>query len=413
MRTTNPLRTTTVIPKANFSRSSSDGTKMQSRPFGTQTNEPLKKTTLWPLHLELKAKMVPFSGWDMPVQYSDSIIDSHLHTRQQASLFDVSHMAQLRITGKDRIKFLESLTVADLQSLPETHAKLSVLTNEKGGIIDDTMITNRGSHVFMVVNAGCAYKDIPHLKKHAAAFNSKGLDVQVEQWDRSLLALQGPKAEGVLQSLVKYDLSKMPFMSAQEISVGGINCLVSRCGYTGEDGFEISVAHPDAIALAKLFLANNLVKPAGLGARDTLRLEAGLCLYGHDLEEHITPVEASLTWLIGKRRKEEGGFLGSDKILEQLKKPETVTKKRVGLIVNGAPAREHATIHHPAQKDDSVVGEVTSGTLSPVLKKAISMAYISTSLSKVGTEVSVKVRGKHHNATVSKMPFVPTNYKKL
>jgi len=386
---------------------------VQSRGFGSQTEGPLKKTALHSLHVELGAKMVPFCGWDMPVQYKESIIDSHLHTRTKAGLFDVSHMAQLRITGKDRVKFLESLTVADLETLPEGSAKLSVLTNEKGGIIDDTMITNRGSHIYMVVNAGCADKDIPHLKKHVAAFQAKGLDVSLEHLSRSLLALQGPQAEKVLLDLVKYDLSKMPFMTAQEMYVAGTKCLVSRCGYTGEDGFEISVSHEDAVGLAKLFLSKSAVIPVGLGARDTLRLESGLCLYGNDLEEHITPVEASLTWLIGKRRKEEGGFLGAEKILGQLKNPESVTKKRVGLFVTGPPAREHTPIYHPPGSESNNVGEATSGTLSPVLKKAISMAYVSTPLSKVGTELSVKVRGKLHPAVVTKMPFVPTNYKKL
>jgi aminomethyltransferase len=301
----------------------------------------------------------------------------------------------------------------DLQSLPEGSAKLSVITNENGGIIDDTMITNRGNHIFMVVNAGCADKDIAHIKKHLAAFTAKGGDVQFEQLDRSLIALQGPLSEKILQDLVKYELSKMPFMTAQEMFIAGAKCLVSRCGYTGEDGFEISVSHADAIGLAKLLLSKNSVKAAGLGARDTLRLEAGLCLYGNDLEQHITPIEASLAWLIPKRRREEGGFLGSDKILHQLKNPETVTKKRVGFIVNGAPAREHTSIHHPVGSDSNTVGEITSGTLSPVLKKAISMGYINTPFSKIGTEVSVKVRGKLHPAIVSKMPFVPHGYKKL
>jgi len=234
-----------------------------------------------------------------------------------------------------------------------------------------------------------------------------------EQLSRSLIALQGPSTEKTLQDLVKYDLSKMPFMTSQEMYVAGAKCLVSRCGYTGEDGFEISVSHDDAVGLTKLLLSKGAVKPAGLGARDTLRLEAGLCLYGNDIEENITPVEANLTWLIGKRRKEEGGFLGAEKILYQLNHPESVTKKRVGLFVDGPPAREHTPIYYPRNTETSNVGEVTSGTLSPVLKKAISMAYVATPQSKIGTELSVKVRGKLHPAVVTKMPFVATNYKKM
>lgn len=385
---------------------------IMKRYFSGNTNEQLKKTALYDLHIENGAKMVPFCGWEMPVQYSDlGIIDSHIHTRTKVSLFDVGHMAQLRITGKDRFKFLESLTVVDFSALPEGHAKLSVLTNEKGGIIDDTIITNRGSHIYMVVNAGCADKDIPHLQKHLEAFVKKGGDVHLAQMNRSLIALQGPLAEKTLQAFVKYDLSNMPFMTSQEMYVSGAPCLVSRTGYTGEDGFEISLCHEDAPELARLLLSKNDVKTAGLGARDTLRLEAGLCLYGNDLNEDITPVEASLAWLISKRRREEGGFLGSEKILEQLKNPASVTKKRVGLIVDGPPAREHCTIHHV--DSNAQVGEVTSGTMSPILKKAISMAYVESSLSKVGTMVNIAVRGKQYPATVSKMPFVPTNYKKV
>jgi len=354
--------------------------------------------------------MVEFAGWEMPIQYEgEGIVQSHLHTRAKAGLFDVSHMAQLRVTGKDRVKFLEGIAVAELAELPADHAKLSVYTNERGGIIDDTVISNRGDHFYIVVNAGCADKDIAHYKKQIAAF--KG-DVKLEVLDRSLIALQGPSAEKVLSALVREDLSRMPFMTNLDAKVDTIrsptSCTITRCGYTGEDGFEIAVEHDLAEALARKLLQHADVHPAALGPRDTLRLEAGLCLYGHDLNEDITPIEASLNWLIGKRRRAEGGFLGADVILRQLK--DGVSKKRVGFEVQGPPAREGATIH---DKDDKEIGTITSGTFSPTLKKSIAMGYVATGSSKVGTAVNVKVRGKSYAAAVAKMPFTPTNYKRV
>jgi aminomethyltransferase len=322
-------------------------------------------------------------------------------------------MAQLRITGKDRVKFLENLVVADLQSLKPNHATLSVFTNEKGGIIDDTIITNKGDHFYVVVNAGCADKDIAHLAKQQKDFSSKGGDVDFIRLDRSLIALQGPSSESILSKFVNDDISKMPFMTSKEMNINGIKgCYVSRCGYTGEDGFEISVEHGHAIQLAKTLLSyKDELKPAGLGARDTLRLEAGLCLYGHDLNEDITPVEASLLWVIGKRRREQGGFLGSEKILGQINGTLPVLKKRVGFITQGPPAREGVTIHD--KETNKEIGKITSGTLSPVLKKNISMGYIDTKYSKINTTINVKIRDKLYSGEVVKMPFVPTNYKKL
>eukprot|EP01116_Phalansterium_solitarium_P020500 TRINITY_DN6079_c0_g1_i1.p2 TRINITY_DN6079_c0_g1~~TRINITY_DN6079_c0_g1_i1.p2 ORF type:complete len:407 (-),score=161.47 TRINITY_DN6079_c0_g1_i1:322-1542(-) len=369
-----------------------------------------KKTSLYDLHLELGGKMVEFCGWQMPIEYSsEGIAQSHVHTRTQAGLFDVSHMAQLRLTGKDRTKFVEGIVVGDIHELPVDHAKLTVYTNERGGIIDDTMVSNRGDHLYVVVNAGCADKDIAHYRKQIAQFTAAGGDVKLEVLDRSLLALQGPSAEKVLGALANIDLSRMPFMTNIDAEIAGAGrCTITRCGYTGEDGFEIGVEHKHAVALARLLLGNPLVHPIGLGARDTLRLEAGLCLYGHDLNEDITPVEASLAWLIGKRRRAEGGFLGSDVILRQLK--EGVSKKRVGFEVQGPPAREGATIH---SNDGQQIGVMTSGTHSPTLKKAIGMGYVATPSSKVGTELLVKVRGKSYRATVAKTPFTPSNYKRV
>jgi len=271
------------------------------------------------------------------------------------------------------------------------------------------VISNRGDYFYIVVNAGCADKDITHYRKQLAAFNAKGGDAQLEVLDRSLLALQGPIAEKVLSSLVKIDLSRMAFMTNVNTEVASAGqCTVTRCGYTGEDGFEISVENKNAIALARKLLSNPEVHPIGLGARDTLRLEAGLCLYGHDLNDDISPVEGSLSWLIGKRRKADGGFLGSDVILRQLK--DGVGKKRVGFEVQGPPPREGATVH---AKNGDQIGVMTSGTHSPSLKKAVGMGYVATPSSKIGTEVLVKVRGKSYPATVAKMPFVPSNYKRL
>eukprot|EP01117_Protostelium_nocturnum_P010207 TRINITY_DN3655_c0_g1_i1.p1 TRINITY_DN3655_c0_g1~~TRINITY_DN3655_c0_g1_i1.p1 ORF type:complete len:409 (+),score=165.63 TRINITY_DN3655_c0_g1_i1:155-1228(+) len=352
--------------------------------------------------------MVEFAGWSMPIQYEgEGILASHFHSRKHSSLFDVSHMAQLRFTGKDRLDFLESLVVGDIKGLAENTATLSLLTNEKGGIIDDTIITNRGDHIFMVVNAGCADKDIAHLRNQLSKYSG---DVKLERIDRSLVALQGPTSEQVLSKIIGEDLSKLPFMSCKVGKVKGLpDILISRCGYTGEDGFEISVAHEGAVDFAKLLLKDPEVHAAGLGSRDSLRLEAGLCLYGHDIDENTTPIEASLLWTIGKRRREEKNFLGANVIIPQIK--GGVERKRIGLIVNGPPAREGTTIHDP--KSDEEIGKITSGTHSPVLAKSIAMGYVKTPFSKLGTEVNVKVRGKTYPAAISKMPFVPTTYKRI
>ncbi|KAF2074450.1 hypothetical protein CYY_004232 [Polysphondylium violaceum] len=385
-----------------------------SRCCFTTTTEVLKKTSLNQLHKDLGGKMVPYCGWEMPVMYPMGVLKEHIHCRTQSALFDVSHMGQLRIHGKDRVKFFESIVVGDLQSLAVNHSKLSVFTNDKGGIIDDTMITNAGDSLYVVVNAGCADKDIAHITQKMKEF---GGDVSMELLgDWSLIAVQGPATEQLLLSMVKsnVDLTKMEFMTQHPMAINGIDCIVTRCGYTGEDGFEIAVKSSHAVKLAESLLATGAnsadkgIKPAGLGARDSLRLEAGLCLYGHDLNEDITPIEASLNWLISKRRREEGGFPGADIIQKQLK--EGVTKKRVGIVSTGAPAREFTDILDPNTK--AKIGSVTSGTVSPMTKQSISMAYVSTPLSKNNAPVILSIRNKEVQATVSKMPFVPHNYKK-
>eukprot|EP01102_Stenamoeba_stenopodia_P001698 TRINITY_DN11540_c0_g1_i1.p1 TRINITY_DN11540_c0_g1~~TRINITY_DN11540_c0_g1_i1.p1 ORF type:complete len:404 (+),score=113.02 TRINITY_DN11540_c0_g1_i1:65-1276(+) len=376
------------------------------RSFAAAAGGELKKTPLYDLHVELGGKMVPFCGWEMPVQYPLGVLKSHLWTREQASLFDVSHMGQIQFHGKDRYDFIESLVVGDIKGLAVGNARLSVITNEKGGIIDDTVITKQDDHLYMVINAGCADKDLAHIRKHLAAWQAKGKDVQLTVLDRALIALQGPKAAEVVQRLTSADVSKIPFMSGRNLKVGGLDTYLTRCGYTGEDGFEISVLPKDAIPFAKALLNDKTVLPAGLGPRDSLRTEAGLCLYGNDIDESITPIEASLAWTIGKRRREEGGFLGSDVILKQLK--DGVSKKRVGLAVQGTIAREHTPIF--SKGGNEKIGEITSGTFSPILKSAIAMGYVPTALSSVGSQVEVEVRGNRAAATVTKLPFVPTRY---
>jgi aminomethyltransferase len=346
--------------------------------------------------------MVDFAGWEMPLQYSDGVLKSHHHTREKASLFDVSHMVQTKWSGKDCTKFLESLVVADLTTLPVGHSTLSVFTNEKGGIIDDTVINKKTEDSFYVVsNAGCAEKDLAHIRAQLEKFNSNGGECNVTVINESLVALQGPLAVKVIEQLSKSDLSNFAFMTSRTMNLEGIKAYVSRCGYTGEDGFEIAVAHNEAEKLCRLILRDENVLLAGLAARDSLRLEAGLCLYGHDLDETISPVEAALTWTIGKNRRLHGGFLGADIILPQIK--QGVSKRRVGLLIEGAPAREHAKVFADGQE----IGHVTSGCPSPTLKKNIAMAYVKSGYHKLGTGLQVMVRNKMINASVVKMPFVP------
>jgi len=383
-----------------------------SRRFGSGSGaeEQLLKTALYDLHLEIGGKVVPFAGYALPVQYKESIINNHLHVREKAGLFDVSHMGQINLYGKDAMKFLETLVPSDLLSLGDNQMKLSCFTNAKGGIIDDCIITKKPSHVYMVVNGACKQKDLEHMK---AQLEKSKLDVKIEYLPdtRSLIALQGPKAAEALSRLIpsSFNLNKFPFMTTANIKVAGVECWVSRCGYTGEDGFEISIPKDHAVAVTKKILDQPEVQPSGLGVRDSLRLEAGLCLYGHDLNDEISPIQAQLSWLIGKRRRDKGGFLGSDLILRELK--DGPKMKRVGLTVEkGAPAREGAEI---LDEKGNNIGTVTSGTVSPSLKKAIAMGYINSASSKTGTPIQVKVRGKNGAAVVTKMPFVPTKYHKV
>ncbi|RKP27274.1 hypothetical protein SYNPS1DRAFT_12928 [Syncephalis pseudoplumigaleata] len=304
-----------------------------------------RRTALYNFHLEHGGEMVEFAGWSMPVKYASlSVLKSHLHTREHASLFDVSHMLQSRLIGKDRVRFYEQLVVADLQALPEGHGTLSLYTNEDGGILDDLIVTNENNSLYIVSNAACAEKDLKHVREQLDRFKQEnpGADVHLETLDdSSLLALQGPKAASVLEELSGHSLAGQAFMTARTMKLAGLDCHVARCGYTGEDGFEISLPSRHVVALAEALVAHDDVQLAGLAARDSLRLEAGMCLYGHDLDETITPVEASLLWTIGKRRREEGGFPGAQRILDQIK--HGVDRRRVGLVVEGPSARGKQT----------------------------------------------------------------------
>ncbi|XP_043691337.1 aminomethyltransferase, mitochondrial [Telopea speciosissima] len=371
----------------------------------------LKKTVLYDFHVANGGKMVPFAGWSMPIQYKDSIMDSTLNCRENGSLFDVSHMCGLSLKGKDSISFLEKLVVADVAGLAPGTGTLTVFTNEKGGAIDDSVITKvKDDHIYLVVNAGCRDKDLAHIEEHMKAFKAKGGDVSWHIHDeRSLLALQGPLAAPVLQHLTKNDLSKLYFGEFQMLDINGAHCFLTRTGYTGEDGFEISVPSEHAVDLAKAILekSEGKIRLTGLGARDSLRLEAGLCLYGNDMEQHITPVEAGLSWAIGKRRRAEGGFLGADVILKQLEVGPTI--RRVGLFSPGPPARSHSEIVNDKGEG---LGEVTSGGFSPCLKKNVAMGYVKSGSHKPGTKVKIVIRGKTYDAAVTKMPFVPTRYYK-
>ncbi|KAG1973781.1 aminomethyltransferase, mitochondrial [Pimephales promelas] len=381
------------------------GKGRQNRQASTEVA--LKKTPLYDFHRAQGGKMVEFAGWSMPVQYKDSHINSHMHTRQHCSIFDVSHMLQTKVYGRDRVKFMESLIVGDIAELKDNQGTLSLFTNTKGGIMDDLIVTKTDQeYLYVVSNAGCADKDSAHMQAILQEFKSAGHDVDLEFMEESLIALQGPSMAQVLQKGVGDDLRKLTFMTSVLTTVFGIQgCRVTRCGYTGEDGVEISVPSGDVVLLTEKLLANSEVKLAGLGARDSLRLEAGLCLYGNDIDETTTPVEASLVWTIGKRRRQALDFPGADIIVPQIK--AKTQRKRVGLISTGPPVRQHTPI---LSTDGRVIGEVTSGCPSPCLKQNVAMGYVETGFSKLGTSIQVEVRKKAVPAVVSKMPFVPTKY---
>ncbi len=361
---------------------------------------PLKRTPLFAVHEAHGAKIVPFAGYDMPVQFAAGVLQEHLHTRAEAGLFDVSHMGQLRLRGEGAAKALETLVPGDIQGLAPGRMRYTQFTNEAGGILDDLMVTNAGNHLFLVINAACKEADITHMQENLP--QHIGMEILD---DAALIALQGPSAAAVLERHIP-GVSAMKFMSSATMRVKGTDCIISRCGYTGEDGYEISVEAADAPALAKTLLAELEVMPIGLGARDSLRLEAGLCLYGHDIDETTTPVEADLLWSIGKRRRQDGGFPGDTVIRQQI--AEGASRKRVGLRPEGrAPAREGTEI---TDDTGNRIGTITSGGFGPTVGGPVSMGYVTSEFAITGTSVNLMVRGKALPAQVVDLPFTPQRY---
>ena len=364
------------------------------------TAAPLKRTPLNALHRELSAKMVPFAGYEMPVQYPSGILAEHLHTRSQVGLFDVSHMGQIRLAGAACVAALERLVPGDLAALSPMRMRYTLLVNEAGGILDDLMATRLADGLFLVVNAARKEADLAHLGDRL------GASASIEPLaDRALLALQGPTAAAVLSRFVE-GIARLRFMSAAEVTIGGGNCLVTRSGYTGEDGFEISLPAGEAEAFARRLIAEPEVLPVGLGARDSLRLEAGLCLYGHDIDETTTLIEADLAWTIGKRRRAEGGFPGAATVLRQL--AEGTRHKRVGIRPDGrAPAREQTEIVDDA---GTKLGHVTSGGFGPSVGGPVAMGYVDSDHAAEGAALQLLVRGAPRPARIVRLPFVPTRY---
>jgi aminomethyltransferase len=371
------------------------------------------KTPLHALHVELGARMTPFAGYDMPVQYPLGIMKEHLHTRASAGLFDVSHMGQVNLRPKsgdlaDAALALETLVPVDILGIGEGRQRYALFTNPEGGIRDDLMVANRGDHLFLVVNAACKDADVAHMRAHLSE------TCEIERLDdRALLALQGPMAGAVLEAMAP-ESAEMRFMDVRDLILNGAECIVSRSGYSGEDGFEISVPNKDAESLARALLAHEAVEPIGLGARDSLRLEAGLCLYGSDLDPTTSPVEASLIWAMQKARRaggdREGGFPGAARILDEL--ANGTSRRRVGLLPEGrAPVRGGSAVF--ASEDAAEpVGIVTSGAFGPSLGAPMAMGYVPADLAATGTRLFAEVRGKKLPVKVADMPFIKPNYKR-
>lgn len=370
------------------------------------STETLLKTPLHSLHLELGARMVPFAGYDMPVQYPLGVMKEHQHTREHAGLFDVSHMGQIRLSGANAAQALETLVPVDIIDLPVGMQRYAMFTNEQGGILDDLMVANLGDgQLFLVVNAACKEQDLAHLRQHIG----DQCDIQPLFEERALLALQGPAAVTVLARLAP-EVAQMTFMQFKPVQVLGADCFVSRSGYTGEDGFEISVPADQAEKLARALLDEPEVAAIGLGARDSLRLEAGLCLYGHDMNSDTTPIQASLLWAISKVRRADGaragGFPGAQAIFAQ--QQDGVSRKRVGLLPQErTPVREGAEI---VDAEGNIIGSVCSGGFGPTLGGPLAMGYLDVKHSALDTPVAAIVRGKKVPMLVSKMPFVPQRY---
>ncbi len=368
---------------------------------------PLLTTPLNALHIELGARMVPFAGYSMPVQYPAGLMAEHAHTRTAAGLFDVSHMGQLKLIGPDAAAAFETLMPVDVIDLPVGKQRYGLLLTDEGTIIDDLMFFNQGNdEIFVIVNGACKVGDIAHIQSRI------GQRCQVVPMpDHALLALQGPQAVTALARLAP-GVEKLVFMTGGDFSIAGCDCFVTRSGYTGEDGSEISVPAAQAETLARALLAQPEVQPIGLGARNSLRLEAGLCLYGNDIDTTTTPPEAALNWAIQKVRRtggaRAGGFPGADKVLAQIDTPATLPRKRVGLVaLERVPVREHTELQSP---DGQKIGEVTSGLLGPTVNQPVAMGYVTPAFAAVGTRVNAIVRGKAVPMEVASMPFTPARY---
>lgn len=382
------------------------------------TTEPLARTALHALHVELGARMVPFAGYEMPVQYPTGVLREHQHVRSAAGLFDVSHMGQLKLIGRSAMTGLETLVPMDIVGLARDQQRYALFTDDTGGILDDLMVTRRADHLFVVVNASCKVQDTAHLRAELGGPGGPGCDV-VEMDDHALLALQGPRAVTALARLCpEVDFTGWTFMTGRDLVIDGVPCFATRSGYTGEDGFEISVANHQAERLARSLLQQPEVAPIGLGARDSLRLEAGLCLYGHDIDTGTTPVEGSLLWAISKARRADGerpgGFPGAQRILAQIPRGKDLpavqpaTRKRVGLVgTDRTPVREGSVL---VDRDGNAIGHVTSGTFGPTAQKAVALGYLPPRHAAVGTAVAAMVRGKPVPMQVAATPFVPHRY---
>lgn len=366
------------------------------------TGETLLETPLHALHVRLGAKMVPFAGYSMPVQYKDGVLKEHLHTRAAAGLFDVSHMGQASLSGPGAADFLESLVPGDIHGLEPGRMRYTVLMGSDGGILDDLMVLRMADNAFhLVVNAACKAEDFAHIEAHLPS----GLTFTPRP-ELALVALQGPEAAAVLAGLAP-GVDRIDFMQSASVSIDGADVLITRSGYTGEDGYEISVQESQAEALTERLLADERVKPIGLGARDSLRLEAGLCLYGHDIDTTTSPIEAGLIWIIPKaRRGADAGYPGAARIAKEI--ADGPSRRRVGIQPDGrAIAREGARI---LDADGNEIGVVTSGGFGPSAERPVAMGYVAPPHNKVGTPVQLEVRGKLHPAQTVKMPFTPHRY---
>ncbi len=374
------------------------------------SGEEINKTALYDFHVAQGAKMVPFAGYMMPVQYPLGVMKEHLHCREHAGLFDVSHMGQAFLIAKDgtfgtAAKALEKIVPCDVKSLEPGQQRYTQFLNADGGILDDLMVSRLGLNghqhwVYLVVNAGCKTDDFAHIEKHMP----EGVQLKILD-DMSLIALQGPKAVDVVSKYLP-EAATMPFMSSLDIELNGMWCHISRSGYTGEDGYEIAVKHTDVVEMCELFMSNPEVEMIGLGARDSLRLEAGLCLYGHDIDTTTSPIEAGFTWSIQKHRREEGGFLGAARVQKDL--AERPPRRRVGIEPEGrAPAREGTIIQNMDGKD---IGVITSGGFGPSYGGPVAMGYVKRRYAKSGTDVRLVIRGKAKPAKTVKLPFVPNNF---